>query len=379
MAADDLFPSRSWKSANVGLVVVQALLAFIASLAVALRIYARISLHKKLALDDLSIILGLLFAIARAVVASLSSQSGWASRKGPDHAFQVPYYTHYFERRLFYALSAFFIRTGVLLYYLRLFPRTLSRLRFYSWILLMFSLAQCLQLCVVLAVYCDDITDLYRGDLEKYHNPRCADAPPFTYSGAIGDAAINAAIYVLPLPYVWGLKKLKLEQRLALVFIFGIGIIACFFALLQIPFIIMNYRYNDSTGKRWFGSQVSTFIAVELCLGLTAASLPDARGLIARIRPGFMAKFRHVDESCSGPDTHSRNRRRRRGGDAAYSLNAIPISGGARAWECSVEQKTKKPDWICSTIPWPTSEEPGAAGNSERSTVSERIEERGSV
>jgi hypothetical protein len=255
MPTNELFPNGHGKHRNTGLVAAQAIFATVATIAVSLRLYARISLRKRLALDDFCIFLGLGFAIARAVVASLSSQSGWASRKGPDAAYQVPYYRHYFERRLFYALSAFFIRSGVLLYYLRLFPRALVRLRWCSWFLLALSLAQCLQLCVTLAVYCNDITDLYKGHFQTYSNPHCSNAYAFTYSGAIGDAAIDAMIYILPLPYVWGLKKLKLEQRLGLVFVFGIGIVACIFALLQIPFIIMNYRYNDATGQSWFGAQ----------------------------------------------------------------------------------------------------------------------------
>jgi hypothetical protein len=116
-------------------------------------------------------------------------------------------------------------------------------------------MAQCLQLSIVLAVFCDDILDLYRNHFETYNNPQCSNAYVFTYSGAIGDAAIDAMIYLLPLPYVWGLKKLRLDQRLGLVFVFGIGIVACIFALLQIPFIIMNYRYNPSTGESWFGTE----------------------------------------------------------------------------------------------------------------------------
>ena len=134
-------------------------------------------------------------AIARTVVAGLTSQSGWASRSGPMASFQIPYYTHYFERRLIYALAAFFIRAGVLTYYLRLFPRALQRLRGTSWVLLVLSFLQCAQLCIEIGVYCDDITDLYKGKIEDYFNPHCSDAYGFTYSGAIGDAAIDAMIY----------------------------------------------------------------------------------------------------------------------------------------------------------------------------------------
>lgn len=348
---EELFPGGHWKSPNVGLVSLQALLAFIATAVVSLRMYARISLRKKVALDDICIVIGLVFAVARAVVASLSSQSGWASRKGPDTEVQVPYYLHYFERRLFYALSAFFIRVGVLLYYLRLFPPSLLKLRWCSWFLLALSFAQCLQLSILLGVYCNDITDLYRNHYLDYSNPHCSNAYAFTYSGAIGDAAIDAMIYILPLPYVWGLRKLKLEQRIGLVFVFGMGMIACVFALLQIPFIINNYRYNPETGQSWFGMQVSTFIAIELCLGLTAASLPDLRGLLARIKPGFMAAVRHTDESSSGQQTASQERGSRRRSELLMNAPAhgVSIGGGIRmGHEYGVSAKVKKPDWLRS-------------------------------
>ena len=346
-----LFPDGHWKGPDVGLVALQSILAFVATAAVTLRMYARISLRKKVALDDICIVIGLCFAVARAVVASLSTQSGWASRKGPDAAWQVPYYLHYFERRLFYAISAFFIRSGVLLYYLRLFPAALRRLRWCSWALLAVSFAQCLQLSVLLAVYCNDITDLYKNHFETYSNPHCSNAYAFTYSGAIGDAAIDFFIYILPLPYVWNLRKLKLEQRIGLVFVFGIGIVACIFALLQIPFIIMNYRYHPETGQSWFGTQVSTFIAIELCLGLTAASLPDLRGLMARIKPGFMAAVRHRDESSSGQMTASQEREResRRISEMNAPAHGMSIGGGVRmGGEYGVSAKIKKPDWMRS-------------------------------
>jgi hypothetical protein len=212
------------------------------------------------------------------------------------------------------------------------------------------SFAQCLQLSILLGVYCNDITDLYSKHYLDYSNPHCSNAYAFTYSGAIGDAAIDAMIYILPLPYVWGLRKLKLEQRIGLVFVFGMGMIACVFALLQIPFIIKNYRYNPETEQSWFGMQVSTFIAIELCLGLTAASLPDLRGLLARIKPGFMAAVRHTDESSSGQQTASQERDSRRRSEMMNApAQGVSIGGGIRMGnEYGVSAKVKKPDWLRS-------------------------------
>lgn len=350
--AEELFPEGRWKKPSAPLVSLQIVFISIATICVGFRLYARVSLKRRIAVDDIFIVIGLSLAIARAVVASLSSQSGWATRAGPEADYQIPYYTHYFERRLLYALSAFFIRAGVLTFYLRLFPSALVRLRQSSWILLALSLAQMLQLVLVLACFCSDLRALYRGNIIGYSNPRCSNAYAFTYSGAIGDAAIDFLIYVLPIPYVWGLRRLRLDQRIGLVFVFGVGIIACLFALLQIPFIIKNYRYNETTKESWFGSQVSLFIAIELALGLVAASLPDLRGLIARRFPGFMDAFRHTDGSSSGPSDP-----RRQSGSILQGVGEPPIAvsigvglgirGEGVGWH-GVRRKIKKPDWLRS-------------------------------
>ncbi|KAE9961901.1 hypothetical protein BLS_001157 [Venturia inaequalis] len=381
----ELFPNGRWRNPSAVLVSLQIVFISIATICVTLRLFTRISLKRRIAVDDIFIVIGLSLAIARAVVASLSSQSGWASRMGPEADYQIPYYTHYFERRLLYALSAFFIRAGVLVYYLRLFPTALVRLRQSSWVLLALSLAQMLQLVIMLAYFCNDLKDLYRGNILGYSNPRCSNAYAFTYSGAIGDAAIDFMIYILPIPYVWGLRRLRLDQRLGLVFVFGVGIIACVFALLQIPFIIKNYRHNPVTKESYFGSQVSLFIAIELALGLVAASLPDLRGLIARSVPGFMGAFRHTDDSSSGPSDP-----RRESGSNALGENeprgVVSIGGGIRiggegiGWT-GMGRKIKKPDWLRSNHESLFRDSPPSTirTRTRRDGSSERVEIQGDV
>ncbi|KAE9970363.1 hypothetical protein EG328_006319 [Venturia inaequalis] len=381
----ELFPNGRWRNPSAVLVSLQIVFISIATICVTLRLFTRISLKRRIAVDDIFIVIGLSLAIARAVVASLSSQSGWASRAGPEADYQIPYYTHYFERRLLYALSAFFIRAGVLVYYLRLFPTALVRLRQSSWVLLALSLAQMLQLVIMLAYFCNDLKDLYRGNILGYSNPRCSNAYAFTYSGAIGDAAIDFMIYVLPIPYVWGLRRLRLDQRLGLVFVFGVGIIACVFALLQIPFIIKNYRHNPVTKESYFGSQVSLFIAIELALGLVAASLPDLRGLIARTVPGFMGAFRHTDDSSSGPSDP-----RREPGSNALGENeqhgVVPIRsdiriGGEGIGWTGMGRKIKKPDWLRSNHESLFRDSPPSTirTRTRRDGSSERVEIQGDV
>jgi hypothetical protein len=71
---------------------------------------------------------------------------------------------------------------------------------------------------------------------------------------------------------------------------------------------------------------------------------------MARIKPGFMAAVRHVDESSSGQVTDSRKRdSRRRSGDANARAGVISIGDGVRmGGEYGVSASVKKPDWLRS-------------------------------
>ncbi|KAL6710343.1 hypothetical protein ACN47E_009289 [Coniothyrium glycines] len=97
---------------------------------VVLRIYSRLAIKKKLATDDVLIILGTAAAIVRTVISCMSADdNGGYDRKGPDHRSQIAYYQHIFERRIAYFFAVTFTRLSILAYYLRIFPPGLANLR----------------------------------------------------------------------------------------------------------------------------------------------------------------------------------------------------------------------------------------------------------
>ncbi|CAA9964902.1 hypothetical protein PTMSG1_08261 [Pyrenophora teres f. maculata] len=60
---------------------------------VVLRVYARLAVKRKLALDDILIILGTAAALARTVISCMSANDDWGyDRKGPDLVSEIPYY-----------------------------------------------------------------------------------------------------------------------------------------------------------------------------------------------------------------------------------------------------------------------------------------------
>jgi hypothetical protein len=153
----------------------------------------------------------------------------------------------------------------------------MSSLRLGCYALLALALILFIEVFTVLLVYCKDITTLWTPHWLQFTGSQCFTSAVYSYSAAIGDSIIDSLIFTLPIPYVWGLSKLRARQRIGLVVVFGLGLVVCVVALLQIPFI----KKREGNGM-YFGGGVNVLVAVQVQGGIVAASLPDLRALGAR-------------------------------------------------------------------------------------------------
>ncbi|KAH7395261.1 hypothetical protein DE146DRAFT_615996 [Phaeosphaeria sp. MPI-PUGE-AT-0046c] len=303
---------------------------------VALRVYSRLAIKRSLAADDILIMLGTAAGIARTVISCMSAEDNWGyDRKGPDHATEVPYYQHIFERRIAYLLAVTFTRFSILAYYLRIFPQGMYSLRRCCYILIALAAMLFIEVFVVLIVYCKDIGILWTADWLDFTGSQCFSSAVYSYSAAIGDSVIDSMIFALPAPYVWRLSKLRARQRLGLVLIFGLGFVVCVVALLQIPFI--RKREGSTT---YFGTTVNILVAVQVSFAIIAASLPDLRALMARNFSKF-SPLHHRSMATAGRAEAYDEERNRQGEDAQD--DARVAFEGKRGF--------RKPDWLRNSIP----------------------------
>jgi hypothetical protein len=56
-------------------------------------------------------------------------------------------------------------------------------------------------------------------------------------------------------------------------------VMVCGVALVQLPFIVRRQRH-----VMYFGSVINVLVAVQISLAIVAASLPDLRALVMRVR-----------------------------------------------------------------------------------------------
>jgi hypothetical protein len=147
-------------------------------------------------------------------------------------------------------------------------------------------------------------------------------------------------IFMLPIPYVWRLSRLRARQRFGIMVIFGLGFIVCVVALLQIPFI--KRREGSTT---YFGTSVNILVAIQISFAIIAASLPDLRALIARIAPNFSPlHHRSLATAAGGNGGRAEFFDVERGSPNGEMLeNPRNASDGKRVF--------RKPDWLRNDVP----------------------------
>ncbi|KAG9194758.1 hypothetical protein G6011_04793 [Alternaria panax] len=310
---------------------------------VVLRVYSRLAIKRKIAPDDILIMLGTVAAFARTVISCMSADDNWGyHRKGPDRASEIPFYQHIFERRVAYIFAVTFTRSSVLAYYLRIFPPGMASLRRCCYILLLLALAHFIEVLVVLIVLCEDISKLWTRNWLDFTGSQCFSSAIYSYSAAIGDSVLDSMIFALPIPYVWQLSKIRIRQRLGLVLIFGLGLVVCVLALLQIRFI-----QRREGNMRYFGSAVNILIAIQISFAIIAASLPDLRALVARSFSRFLPTHQRGLTAASSGDNEEHPVGRHDGEQG--SPNSERVEDSRPAFEG--KRVFKKPDWLRNSIP----------------------------
>ncbi|PWY86715.1 hypothetical protein BO70DRAFT_394733 [Aspergillus heteromorphus CBS 117.55] len=120
----------------------------------------------------------------------------------------------------------------------------------------------------------------------------CADVRAYRTYTAISALIFDAAVVILPMPLLWGLR-MKPRQKWGLSVIFGLGVITCVLTILR---VILSYVYEDSQAT--IQDAVVDFITgLEPTIGIIIACLPflpQATGPLrqrAKSHPAFSFSF----------------------------------------------------------------------------------------
>jgi len=122
----------------------------------------------------------------------------------------------------------------------------------------------------------------------------CNDNATVIIAHATVGIATNVVIFVMPIPLLWGLKKVSMLKRLGLIVIFSVGLIAVGACISKI-FVFKNVmKEGDPTwGMPW----IAIVCQVEVGAGLTCACLPMVRPLFL-----YTSWFSHISKGTPPVD-----------------------------------------------------------------------------
>ncbi|EWC46092.1 hypothetical protein DRE_04666 [Drechslerella stenobrocha 248] len=253
---------------------------------IALRIWSREVLVTRLMIDDWFMIVGFLLTTAYGIVAIIH-----ANLLAPAIALWDMSWNTYAQTQLYqttlsliYPAPLFFIKTSLLLFYLRLCPsypsEARSVFRTSIFVTFFFILATAVTNFFVLLLQCDRIAYWE----EELTTPCKLDSKMAQIAiGGVG-VVTDLLLWLMPLPLVWRLNLGKREKFLAII-TFGLGAMACVVSAFRLRAIQLYGYLRDGES---LSVSVSVLTVIELNLAIICSSAPAIRALIIHYAPRIL-------------------------------------------------------------------------------------------
>ncbi|KAJ5941347.1 hypothetical protein N7516_001515 [Penicillium verrucosum] len=301
--------AESWPTPNYidpptrghGVLIVNVVCLPLAFLIVSLRLYTRLWITCSAGVDDVLIVVGLIFAIAMAVITSIATEQWGMNRHiwdiESDRFIAVRKLNLCFQ--LLFLVSSCFIKISLLCFCRRLIGKVNFALYNWAFLLSIVFVAGSSVLFIVISIFqCSPIHAYWEINTESYH---CMDDGAIVFSASVINIFTDLLVTALPMPLIWSLR-LPARQRLAVISIFALGIVVnvagCVRTVYAWKSMMTGY---DGTWVGWPGLITA---AVELSLGLICSSAPALRPLIAAFLPRLLSSTRNIGSSYKRTRTH---------------------------------------------------------------------------
>ncbi|EPS36361.1 hypothetical protein H072_10136 [Dactylellina haptotyla CBS 200.50] len=305
VATANAVPNLPHQAGTSAVTVVFAIMASLATLAVGLRIWSREVLMLKLMMHDWLMIAGYFFAMIYGIISVIHGSLLIPTVTVWDLSYNTYAEANKYQTILsvIYPVPLFFIKSSLLVFYLRLCPSYPSEARniFRTSIFgtFFFILSTAITNIFVILLQCDRI-DFWTEEITT----RCGLNPKVTQVvlGAIG-VITDILLWLMPLPLVWGLKLGKREKFLAVI-TFGLGAVVCVVSAFRLNAIQLYGYVNDG---RVLSPIVNYLTIIELMLAIICASAPAIRALILHYMPRLLNAYTQAQASRKASTASSRD------------------------------------------------------------------------
>jgi hypothetical protein len=280
--------------------VCATLLPVLAIIVVALRLYSRFCITRAPGIDDLLVVLSLIFGIALSVlvmvgnqiyyngyhvwvcVESLSHEVMLIARKDIPLSSAVPHRINVWTAQICYTLAISFVKISILLFYKRLSVSFTRKFLIAVWIGIVYNIIYCIGFIMVLLLLCRPISAYWLTFDRDYYldgDWTCGREEVAEPLSAIFSVVGDAYSTIIPLVLVSKLT-LPIRQKAALYGLFSLGFLVVIMGAVRSYYMyrVVNVDY-DFTWTLW---KIWVWGEWELWLAVYAASAPALKPLFKK-------------------------------------------------------------------------------------------------
>ncbi|KAG0648068.1 hypothetical protein D0Z07_5732 [Hyphodiscus hymeniophilus] len=294
-------------------IALQTVFILIALTVYVLRLYTRAYILRSTGHDDYIMGLAVVFSIALAVNACISTRYGWGK-----HLDEVPVSNtglillFIWLSELLFTLSTSLVKISVLFFYLRIaVTKTYRRILYIS---IAFICAWAVIFSAVVIFQCRPVSSYWDPESTQCVKPEAA-----LFIHGLTNTITDVYVFVLPMQMVWK-THLPKRQRIGLLVVFGTGFLVCLAGVLRLYYSITTDHSKDTT---WEGLNLWTWESIEVNLAIVCASAPCLKALIARLAPRLMAPNSASSNSQKLAARNHIEARRTAGIQRAYVLESV--------------------------------------------------------
>ncbi|KAN0083885.1 putative integral membrane protein [Elaphomyces granulatus] len=267
--------SRGRQTLNIGIIFTS-----LATFTVAIRIYTRMHLVKHMGLDDLTILVSLVFSLGLlgSLVGEVMNGMGVHLADIPPNILTKQLIWFYVSIPL-YQTSLCSAKASVSFQYLRVFP--ITRIRILCYIIIGALGAFALAAIITSIVTCMPVSKFWNPAQPGY----CLNREAMWFSHSAFHILTDVVLLILPMPVINSLQLPK-RQKYALMLIFALGSFVCVTSILRLHSVQMIAVSKDST---YDNVGAASWLAVECNVAIICASLPSLKVLISKMLPRIIS------------------------------------------------------------------------------------------
>ncbi|KAL4955732.1 hypothetical protein BDW69DRAFT_182283 [Aspergillus filifer] len=263
-----------------------AFVAFISAV-IAARVYVRLAILRELGTDDMLMVIGTILGFG------LTGASMAAAYYGVGRHYQdllplsppttTPMLQSIYATRILYVLPLMFVKTSLLLFYLRLDPRRWMKYTVYGLLVIVIGLS--IASFCILAFSCFLPPKFWDLSVDASDHFMDADRQQTFYeANGVLNIVTDICIYIVPIPMLWGLR-ISVRRKGAIFAIFSIGILSIAAGCVRYDFV---RKLASNPDQYYYLADSLNWCSIDIYVAIFCGSAPTLSVLIKTYAPAIL-------------------------------------------------------------------------------------------